>query len=73
MLIVLGVLFVGSGCVMLVSLFGKHRGIDFYDLDNEDTAPPDGLDALRRPWVFYTATAILLGSAAIYLRWKANL
>jgi len=72
LLIVLGILFVGSGCVMLVSLFGRDRGINFYDLDNEDTAPPDGLDMLRKPWVFYTATVVLLGSATVYLWWKAH-
>lgn len=73
LLIVLGILFVGSGCVMLVSLLGKDRGINFYDLDNEDTAPPDSLNMLRKRWVFYTATAVLLGSAVIYLWWKAHL
>ncbi|MGY6161852.1 hypothetical protein [Paraburkholderia strydomiana] len=73
LLIVLGALFVGAACVMLVSLLGKDRGINFYDLDNEDTAPPDWQDMLRKPWVFYAATVVLLGSAAIYLWWKAHL
>lgn len=73
LLIVLGALFVGAACVMLVSLLGKDRGINFYDLDSEDTAPPDRLERLRKPWVFYTATVVLLGSAAIYVWWKTHL
>ena len=73
MLIVLFVLFIGSGCVMLVSLLGRDRGINFHDLDNEGTAAPDRLDVLRKPWVFYTATVVLLSTAVVYLWWKAHL
>nr|WKF56002.1 hypothetical protein HUO10_000446 [Paraburkholderia busanensis] len=70
LLIVLLVLFVGAGGVMLVSLVSKDRGINFYDLDNEDTATPGKWDVLRKPAVFYTATAVLLGSAGAYLWWR---
>ncbi|MFM0739915.1 hypothetical protein PQQ51_21965 [Paraburkholderia xenovorans] len=73
LLIVLVVLFIASGSVMLVSLLGRDRGINFHDLDNESTVPPDRLDVLRKPWVFYTATVVLLGTAAVYLWWKAHL
>jgi len=73
LLIVLGILFVASGCVMLVSLLGRDRGINFYDLDNEETAPPGRLDMLRKPWVFYSATAVLLSTAIVYMWWKAHL
>lgn len=73
LLIVLGILFVVSGGVMFVSLLGRDRGINFHDLDNEDTVPPDRLEFLRKTWVFYTATAVLLGTAIVYFWWKAHL
>ena len=73
LLIMLFLLFVGSGFVMLVNLLGRDRGIDFYDLDNEDTAPPDGLDMLRKPWVLNIASAVLVGTAAVYSWWRAHL
>lgn len=72
MLILLFVLFVGSGGVMLISLFPRDRGVNFSDLDNEEMVPADRLDVLRKPVVFYTATAILVGSAGAYLWWKAT-
>jgi hypothetical protein len=73
LMILLAVLFIASGSVMVASLLGKDRGINFHDLDNEETAPPDWLDALRRPWVFYTATAVLLATFVAYLWWKTHL
>ena len=33
----------------------------------------DKLEFLRQQWVFYTATVVLLCSAAVYLWWKAHL
>ncbi|NYH15494.1 hypothetical protein GGD41_002722 [Paraburkholderia bryophila] len=72
LLILLLVLFVGSGGVMLFSLFPRDRGINFSDLDNEGVLPADRSDVLRKPAVFYTATAILVCSAGVYLWWKAT-
>jgi hypothetical protein len=56
-------LFIASSAVIVVNLFGKGLGINYWDLDGEgdSNSPPDALDFLRTKPVLVAAVIVMAG------------
>lgn len=63
--VILSVLFVVSAGLIIVNLTGDP-GIDYWDLDGEETPQRSKLDALRNKPVLYSAGAVLIGTFFAY-------
>jgi hypothetical protein len=64
--VVLLVLFVSAAVLIIVNLTGDP-GIDYWDLDGENSPSVSKLDVLRNKPVFYGAGTVLIGTFIAYL------
>ncbi|TAM53185.1 MAG: hypothetical protein EPN57_10645 [Paraburkholderia sp.] len=66
--ILLSALIVVSGAVIVINLLDGSRELhDYWNLDNEYEPSQSKLDWLRSSIAFYSASAVLVASAGIYL------
>lgn len=70
LLVVIAVLFIAAAILIVINVIGDP-GIDYWDLDGENSQPRSRIDFLRNKPVFYGSGVVLVASFLAYILTKS--